>query len=148
MDSNAGMALEEKRTWLMLLVTVGAYAVYLAQLLGRASDVPLEEVSYVSTLIATVVGSIVAMIVLHIVVAVLSRGEAEKTDLRDKQIYRFGEYIGQTFVVVGSMLALGMAMVELAHFWIANTIYLAFVLATILSSLAKIVAYRRSFQPW
>ena len=41
-----------------------------------------------------------------------------------------------------------MAMAEADHFWIANVIYLAFVLSAILGSIAKIVAYRRGFQPW
>ena len=41
-----------------------------------------------------------------------------------------------------------MAMAELDYFWIANLIYLAFVLSAILGSVAKIVAYRRGFQPW
>jgi hypothetical protein len=41
-----------------------------------------------------------------------------------------------------------MAMVELDYFWIANVIYLAFHLSAILGAAAKIVAYRRGFQPW
>ena len=42
----------------------------------------------------------------------------------------------------------GMSMAELNHFWIANAIYLAFGLSSLLGSAAKIVAYRRGFQPW
>jgi hypothetical protein len=41
-----------------------------------------------------------------------------------------------------------MALAELDHFWIANAIYLAFVLSTIVASAAKIVAYRKGFRPW
>ncbi len=41
-----------------------------------------------------------------------------------------------------------MSMAELNHFWIANVIYLAFVLSTLLGSAAKIAAYRRGFQQW
>ena len=44
--------------------------------------------------------------------------------------------------------ALGLAMAELDYFWIANVIYLAFVLSSVLGSAAKIVGYRRGFQPW
>ena len=36
-----------------------------------------------------------------------------------------------------------LAAAEADHFWIANTIYLAFVLSTVTGSVAKIVAYRR-----
>ena len=33
-------------------------------------------------------------------------------------------------------------------FWIANVIYLGFVLSGIVASIAKLVAYRRGFQSW
>lgn len=49
---------------------------------------------------------------------------------------------------MGGVAALLMAMAEWDHFWIANVIYLAFVLSAMLGSVAKIVAYRRGFQPW
>lgn len=50
--------------------------------------------------------------------------------------------------MIGAVAALLMAMAELDHFWIANTIYLAFVLSAILGSMAKIAAYREGFQQW
>jgi len=112
-----------------------------------AENTPLTEVSYVSTLLWTIGAAIAASIVLHIVVAIASPKDADKKDQRDREINRFGEYTGQSFVVIGGVAALGMSMVELSHFWIANVIYLAFVLSSILGSAAKIVAYRRGFQP-
>jgi hypothetical protein len=39
-------------------------------------------------------------------------------------------------------------MLEANHFWIANVIYLAFNLSSLLSSARKIVAYRRGFTQW
>jgi hypothetical protein len=36
----------------------------------------------------------------------------------------------------------------LAAFWIANVVYLAFVLSASPGSIAKIIAYRRGFQTW
>jgi hypothetical protein len=41
-----------------------------------------------------------------------------------------------------------LALFEARYFWIANVIYLAFVLSAILGSTAKIFAYRRGFHPW
>jgi hypothetical protein len=55
---------------------------------------------------------------------------------------------GRSFVVVGGVAALLLAMTAADHFWIANVIYLTFVLSAVLGSVAKIVAYRRGFQPW
>lgn len=74
--------------------------------------------------------------------------KSARKDQRDKEIYRFREYLGQSFVVIGGIVALLLAVAEADHFWIANIIYLTFVLSAILGSVAKIVAYRRGFQPW
>jgi hypothetical protein len=142
------MSLEDMSAWIMGVVAVGSYAVYLAIVLGLPGSTPLTEVSYVAPLLWTVGSSIAVSIALHAVVGISSPRDAGKNDQRDREIYRFGEYIGQSFVVIGGVAALLMAMAELEHFWIANVIYLTFVLSAILGSVAKIVAYRRGFQPW
>lgn len=51
-------------------------------------------------------------------------------------------------MVVGGALAMFLAMFRLDHFWIANTIYLAFTLSAVLGSVARIVGYRRGFPAW
>ncbi|MEV7549772.1 hypothetical protein AB0N89_09135 [Amycolatopsis sp. NPDC089917] len=142
------MALEEKRAWIMAVVTVCAYAVYLIVVLGRAGSGPLADVSYVATLLWTVGAAIVASIALHVAAALASPRDAGPKDQRDREIGRFGEHIGQSFVVLGGVAALVMAMAELDHFWIANTVYVAFVLSSLLGSIAKIAAYRWGFQAW
>ena len=50
--------------------------------------------------------------------------------------------------VIGAVAALVMAMAEVDHFWIANAVYLAFLLSALLSSTAKIAAYRKGFHTW
>ncbi len=143
------MSLEEKRAWIMLVVTICAYTAYVSVILGRAAGgAPLAEVRYAATLLGSIGGAILASVVLHIAASIASPRGADRKDQRDREIHHFGEYIGQSFVILGSTAALGMAMAELPHFWIANTIYLAFVLSAILGSAAKLVAYRRGFQPW
>jgi len=137
---------EEKRTWILGIAAVVSYAVYLVIVLGRAGARPLAEVPYVATLLWTVGASIAATIVLSIVVAVVSKDGAK--DERDREIGRFGEYVGHSFVVIGAVAALLLAMGEAPHFWIANTVYLAFTLSAILGSIARIFAYRKGFQPW
>jgi hypothetical protein len=142
------VALEEKHAWIMAVVTVASYAAYLIIILGRADQTPLTEVSYASTLLWTIGAAIAASIVLHIVVDTASPKDAHRKDQRDREIGRFGEHVGQSFVVIGGVAALGMSMAELNHFWIANAIYLAFALSAVLGSVTKIFAYRRGFQPW
>jgi hypothetical protein len=43
------------------------------------------------------------------------------------------------------LLPLGLAMAEVDFFWIANSIYLASIVSGVVSSVVKIVAYRRGF---
>jgi cell division protein FtsW (lipid II flippase) len=142
------MSFKEKSAWIMVLVPIGVYSAYLSIILGRNENTRLTEVPYVSTMLWTIAAWIAASILAHVVVAVVSPKDADKKDQRDWEINRFGEYIGQSLVVVGGVAALGMSMAELSHFWIANAIYLAFVLSSLLGSVAKIVAYRRGFQRW
>ncbi|WP_371675340.1 hypothetical protein [Streptomyces sp. NBC_01276] len=47
-----------------------------------------------------------------------------------------------------AVTALGLAMAEAAPFWIANAIYPAFVLSSVLGSTVKLVSYRLGFHPW
>jgi hypothetical protein len=140
------MSFDEKRAWIQAVVAVCAYGTYLVIIVGRAGQIPLTEVHYVGTLLWTVGASIVAAIVLHIAAGLVSPNGGRRKDQRDREINRFGEHVGQSLVVVGAVGALLMAMAELRYFWIANTIYLAFVLSAILGSVAKIAAYRRGFQ--
>jgi hypothetical protein len=137
------MAFEEKRAWIVLVVAVVGYAAYLAVILGRAGDAPLPEVPYVAAMLWTNGAGIAGAIVLNIAVAIASRGDVGKPDQRDREIGRFGEYAGQSFLVIDGLAALGLSMAELDHFWISNVIYLGFVLSAILGSVAKIFAYRR-----
>ena len=139
------MSFEEKGTWVYLVVNVVTYAAYLSIILGRAENIPLTEVSYVSTMLWTIGIAIALSIVGHIAVAIAKPSEADKRDVRDKDINRFGEYVGGIVLAVGMLAPFGLAMAEVDHFWIANAIYLAFVLSALTGSVVKIAAYRRGF---
>ncbi|MGA5424680.1 hypothetical protein [Streptomyces lavendulocolor] len=104
--------------------------------------------TYAATLLRSVGAAITAAIALNILAAVASPREANKKDQRDREINRLGEYAGQSFLVVGGVAVLALSMAEADHFWIANTIYLAFVLSAALGSVAKIAACRWVFQAW
>ena len=45
------MAFEEKRAWVMVLVSLAAYTLYAVTVLGRAGDGPLTDVAYTGTLL-------------------------------------------------------------------------------------------------
>lgn len=50
--------------------------------------------------------------------------------------------------MIGAVTTMLLAMTEADYFWIANAMYLAFVLSSLLGSVTKIFAYRRGFQTW
>ena len=127
--------------------TAATYAWYIRAVFGRAEHAPFIKTPYTATLLWTMCAMLVVVVavVAHIVVAI---ADADQQDQRDQQIDQFGEYVGMCVVVVGAMTGLGMAMINLDHFWIANIIYLALVLSTSLASAAKILACRRGFHQW
>jgi hypothetical protein len=142
------MTHEEKRAWIRLVVAVVAYAAYVITIVSRADGRPLPDVRYAATLLWAVGAAIVASIVAEIAIGIANPRASRDKDVRDRQIGRLGEYTGQSFVIIGAVAAMLMAMAEWDRFWIANVIYLCFVLSAILGSITKIVAYRRSFPQW
>ena len=144
----AAMSVSEKRAWIMVIVSAAAYSTYLVIVLGGAGARLLDEVPYQWTLLWSVVGAIIASILLDIISSVFAAPSAAAKDQRDREINRLGDYIGQSFLIIGAVTALCLAMIDVAPFWIANAIYLGFVLSAILGSIAKIIAYRRGFQTW
>jgi hypothetical protein len=142
------MTHEEKRAWIRLVVAVLGYSVYVAVIASRVDGRSLPDVPYASTLLWTVGGAIAASIVAEIGMAVVLPGESRTKDVRDREIGRLGEYVGQSFVVIGALAAMLMALADWDRFWIANVIYLCFVLSAILGGITKVVVYRRSFPEW
>ena len=137
------MSYEEKGTWVYLVTSAGAYAVYLVIIVGRLASTPAAEVPYVAVLLWTAGASIVANTVGRVLVETASPSDSRRGDVRDREITRFGEYASRWFLVAGAAAALVMAMAKWDYFWIANVIYLGFVLWAVVGSVLKLVAYRR-----
>ncbi len=137
------MSYEEKRTWVYLLASAGAYGVYLAIVVERALHTPVAQVPYVSALLWTTVASIVASMVGRVAIEAVRPSDSHGSDVRDREISRFGEYASRWFVIAGAAAALVMAMARWDYFWIANVSYLGFVLWATVGSVVKLVAYRR-----
>jgi hypothetical protein len=140
------VAVEEKRAWALAGFAVAGYAVYAVLVLTRMDGRPLAETPYAGALLWATGLGIVAGIVSGIWFGIAARNDGLQVDERDREIGRFGDHIGQSFVVIGGVSAMVLAMFEVAHFWIANVLYLSFVLSAVLGSLAKIAAYRRGMR--
>ena len=137
------MSYEEKGVWVYLVSSAGAYLVYLVIIIGRLQDTPVAEVPYAWVLLWTTVASVVASTVGRTLVETASPSECRRRDVRDKEIYRFGEYASRWFIVGGAAAAFFMAVAKWDYFWIANVIYLGFVLWAVAGSAARLAAYRR-----
>jgi hypothetical protein len=143
------MSYEEKGTWVYLVIAVTGYTVYLSLVLPEfLGGTSVDEIDYVTAMIWTIGGAIVASIVLRILVEIVWPSGNTRGDVRDKEIDRLGERVGSAFLVIGALGALVLAMLEGGYFWIANVIYLCFVLSAILSSVTKVIVYRRGVPAW
>ena len=138
------MAAEEKSAWIMLILAIVVYPVYIVWVLNDARGGDLVDAPYMWPMIFTILGSIVISIILHIFFA----PQIGKKDQREREIHRFGEYTGYAFITIGALAAMVFAMFEFDHFWIANVVYLCFVLSAILGWIVKAVAYRRGLPEW
>ena len=137
------MSFEEKNTWVFLVVSLLGAATYAALLAVRAHGVPLPDVSYVGPMLSTIGAAVLAGVVGTAIVAFGNPTEAGQKDARDVEIHRFGVNVGQSFLVIGGVVALGLAMAEVRHFYIAQVLYSGFVLSALVGSVSRLVMYRR-----
>ena len=141
------MSYEERRIWVYLVTSAGAYGVYLVIVVGRVLHTPVAQVPYGWPLLWTSVASMIASMVGLMLVETARPSDSYRSDVRDKDISRFGEHTSRWFVIAGAGAAFGMAVARWDYFWIANVIYLGFVLWAIVGSVLKLVAYRRGLRP-
>jgi hypothetical protein len=139
------MSFEEKGNWVIAAIFVALPTIYFLSMLGQLQSTSAADIDYQRALL-TNVGATIALTILGMIgIGILSPNDAGKADQRDKEINRLGEYVGGTVLGVGMLVPFGLALAELPHFWIANAMYLAFVIAALVGTAVKLVAYRRGF---
>ena len=143
-------------TWVNAVVSAIVPAVYFTIVLGQLAQVPASEIAYQRPMLIAIGVSIVLTILGSIAMGIGSGISAEimepgsgadigRTDERDVTIGRRGELVGYYVSSVGVVGAMALTMLEYDYFWIANTLYLAFVVAAVVSAAVELVAYRRGF---
>lgn len=150
------MSFEQKLTWVNMATTIIVVAVYAWIVGGQIAAGPITDIAYQKPLIIAVCAMIVLAIAGAIATAIGtaigieingkgSIDDIDRKDERDVHINRPGDLVGY---YVSSVLMLGaftLTMLELPHFWIANAMFVAFVVAGLTSSAVKLVAYHRGF---
>jgi len=137
------VSFEEKSTWVYAVIAVVLPIAYFATILPQLATTPVADIDYQVPLLAVIGLAIGLAIVAAIVIAITAPDEAGRSDQRDKDVNRFGEYVAGIVLGVAAVVPFLLAIAEAEHFWIANTLYLAFILSAVAGSAAKIVAYRR-----
>lgn len=150
------MPFEERMTWVSVVVGLLVPVVYFATVLPQLGDMAASEIPYQVPLIVAFVATVVLMIVGAIAMAIGTAIGAEitgtgsvddidRTDERDVQIGRRGDVVGYYVLSVGAFGVLGLTMLEVDYFWIANALYLSFAAAALVAAAVKLHAYRRGF---
>jgi hypothetical protein len=150
------MPFEEKVTWVSTVVAALVAAVYFWVVLSQLGSVPVDKIAYqVPMLIAigamialTIVGTIVMAIATAVSAEITGSGsvdDIDRKDERDVHIGRRGELAGYYVTSAGMLGVLALTMLQYDYFWIANALYLSFVVGSFASSAVKLTAYRRGF---
>ncbi len=147
------MSSEERGQWVYVVAIVVTYAAYLVIILGQLGQTAPADIDYVPTMLwsigigiaLAIVGRIVVEIAGGIAAEMAGHEERHEADVRDRDIGRFGEYFAGTVLGVGMVLPFVLTLAEFDYFWIANAIYLAFVVSAVVGAVVKLVAYRRGF---
>jgi hypothetical protein len=134
---------QEKRAWIYAAVAVLVPAAYAVFLIARAPADGLAAGRYVVPMLIAVGASVVLNVLTVAVVAGAAPKEIMAGDERDRAIGQRGDHIAFYVVSIAALVPLVLAMREAPYFWIANSLYLAFALSALVSSVVKIVAYRR-----
>ncbi|MHB1342069.1 MAG: hypothetical protein ACYC77_09660 [Coriobacteriia bacterium] len=150
------MSFEEKFTWVSAAVAALVAGVYYTFVGGQLQSVPVAEIAYRKPLliaigaliVLTIIGAIITAIGTAIFAQITGSGSVDdvgRQDERDADINRRGELIGYYVSSAGAVGVLALAMLRFDQFWIANALYLSFLAGTLVSAVAKLVAYRRGF---
>jgi heme/copper-type cytochrome/quinol oxidase subunit 2 len=138
------MSFKARTTAVMLVVVAIVYGWYFAQLLLEAASTPVDEIDYQGLLFVMVVILVVLFTIGVAVLAALARREAnEDEDERDKLIEMRGAQVGRDVLTVAVLVAMGVAVVGGAQFWIANILLAGLVLGELAKGTVMLVRYRR-----
>lgn len=141
------MVYEERNVWAGLIVSPVAAVVYVVLLLQQAGGGPLTATDWFPLMLGTIGGGIVATLVLSIVWGIVAgmtdSDGVGRSDIRDRDIGRMGARVEQAFVALAGIGVIVLCGLGADVFWIANTMFLGFLVAAVVGGIARVVAYRR-----
>ncbi|WP_460796429.1 hypothetical protein [Microbacterium sp. GXF0217] len=143
----AVMVYEERNVWTSLVVSIIVMTGYVIVILQAADGGPLTDVDWFPIMLWTIGISIAVTIVLSILWGLFARTKdpdgVGRSDERDRDINRMGTRVEQAFIVIAGLGVIALCGVGADVFWIANTMFAGFAVATIIGGIARVIAYRR-----
>lgn len=160
------MSHEERTTWVSGVVTVLAalwYGSAIGCMFGQVplgqvlfGQLPVDQIAYqrplIIAVIAMIVGNIVGAIALAVGGAIRaevtgegSANDIDRKDERDASIEARGDRVAFYVLAAAAVGVLALAMLERPYFWIANAAFAGLVVSGVVSTVVKLVAYRRGF---
>ncbi len=138
------MTFEEKSQWAYGFASLVAPAAYLIWIAGKIGDAAaVGDIAYVRTLLWAIGAGILVNSLGGMIIRGANPREADVRDQRDRDIRRRGDAVG---FVVFSILVVGpfvLTMRDANTFWIANALYVAYVLTALITVSVKAVLYRK-----
>lgn len=141
------MAYGERNSWTGLIASVISIAVYLLIVIPQTAGRPVGEIDWFWPMLWTIVGglavSIAASIAWGLAVHRADPQAGHVEDVRDIDITRLGERVGQGFLTLGLVGVLILCALRSDWFWIANAAYLGCALSAVADCVTRVVVYRR-----
>jgi len=141
------MVYEERNVWTTLIVSIITMTAYVIVILQSAGGGPLTDVDWFPIMLWTIGISIGATIILSILWGLFAGAKdpdgVGRSDERDRDINRMGSGVEQSFIVIAGLGVIALCAVGADVFWIANTMFAGFAVATVIGGIARVIAYRR-----
>lgn len=141
------MVYEERNTWVGLVVSAIAMAVYVIVILQQAAGGPVTEVVWWPVMLWTIILSIVVSIGVSILWGIFAGMRdpdgVGRSDERDRDIARMGSRVGQAFLVIAGVVVIVLCALAADLFWIAHTMFFGFFVSAFIGGIASAIAYRR-----
>lgn len=137
------MTFHEKSAVTMTTLLAVVFGGYFVLVVGVVAHSPGREPAYTAlALLASAVLAILAAVT-HVILALAFWSQANAYDERDRFVVLRSERIAGYVLAAGVFTGIGLAMVQVDRFWIAQALIAALVLAEITDGIIKVVLYRR-----
>ena len=154
-DEPTVMGMDERSAWVQVFAFAITTGAYLAVVIPRVRNNPIDEVQWVVpmlwalgiSILTVIVGSIIAGIggAIGLTIRGLDVDSELASDSRDKDIARHARlrtYWAGTALGMGALI---LAMLDVDTFWIGTYVYVVASVGAIAEAIVRIRAYRRGF---